>query len=358
MKYSGLLASIMTTFVALHLSCKDMGTGSSERNWVLIGLEGKLVSRLKLINGYLYACAGKDGLFRIRMEQNDPQWEYLGLAEPTLERVIESGVTDIISIDTELLVSYVAGSGYGRAGIYRSTNGGVTWLPSDSGMILTPEYPTSSQIIRLAQFGTQPRHILAGTTVDLVYRSTDGGISWERIFGTVGASSINYAISCRDPNQREIWVGGETGFFAPFVVHSSDGGDTWSDRISFPADIGPYTYDNAVYDIVPYPNGDSTVYFAMLGAIVKTTDKGETFERILGWEDGVYRHWRLEMNPGNPEELLATGFNLYHTNDGGVTWQKIKPPLFEIYALEVDWGERVLYVSVSSPENGIYKLCF
>jgi hypothetical protein len=64
------------------------------------------------------------------------------------------------------------------------------------------------------------------------------------------------------------------------------------------------------------------------------------------------------MNPSNSQEILASGFYLYRTLDGGNTWQRIRPPFFEIYALAVDWQQRVLFVSVSSPENGVYKLRF
>ena len=96
----------------------------------------------------------------------------------------------------------------------------------------------------------------------------------------------------------------------------------------------------------------------MLGVIGKTTDKGETFHRILGWDDGIYRFWRLDFNPNNFNEFFSTGFYLYKTIDGGDSWQKIKPPLFEIYAIAVNWQRRILFISVSSPENGIYKMHF
>jgi photosystem II stability/assembly factor-like uncharacterized protein len=202
--------------------------------------------------------------------------------------------------------------------------------------------------------------ILAGTTVDLIYLTTDGGRFWRRVFGTLGASAINYAIRFSRGNPSQIWVGGETGRFAPYLLFSTDGGESWGDRIWFPPNIGPYTYDNAVYDIAIDPTNDSVLYFGMLGGIVRTSDKGQTFQRILGWDDGIYRHWRLAINPTDPQELLATGFYLYRTTDGGQSWQRITPPdnRNNMYALAVDWQQRVLFASASSPGNGIYKLHF
>jgi len=340
-------------------SCRDSGTNPGLGQWQSLGLEGKLVSNLVFIGDYLYATAGRDGLYRINRKLSNAQWEYLGLADTSIERTLESGVTDVASVAGHLLVSYVAGYQHQKRGIYRSTDNGFTWLPSDSGMITTPEYPTPSQVLSSETSAVDPRIIFGGTSVSLIYSSSNGGLLWRQITGTVGASAFNYAIRFNLSKPNEVWVGGETGRFAPYLLHSMDLGLNWQ-HISFPPNIGPYTYDNAVYDIAIDPANDSILYFGMLGVIVKTTDKGQTFQRILGWEDGIYRHWRLAINPSNPQELLATGFYLYRTTDGSKSWQRITPPdnRNNLYALAVDWSRRVLYVSASSPGNGIYKLEF
>jgi hypothetical protein len=346
----------------LLFNCKKNSSGISTQNqigeWQSLGLEDKLVNDLVLINDYLYACAGKDGLYRLNRHTSNAQWEYLGLADTALERTLESGITDVINIEDNLLVSYVAGYQHNKRGIYRTSNNYTTWLASDSGMSSLPDYPTPSQVLNLDQHPANPSIIFAGTSVNLIYKSQDGGHSWRSVYGSL-ASSINLAMRINDKNFHQIWVGGETGRFAPYLLHSNDIGESWS-RISFPPNIGPYTYDNAVYDIAINPNNDNILYFGMLGVIVKTTDKARTFQRILGWDDGIYRHWRLALNPENPEELLSTGSHLYRTTDGGYSWQKISPSddRSELYALAVDWQQRVLYVSASSPGNGIYKLTF
>lgn len=349
---------LVLAILLLHMSCKDHGVTPAVPNWEPLGLEGKLVSELKLIDNYLYACAGRDGLYRIRPNATNTQWQYLGLADSNVERTLESGVTDVIVVDGDLLVSYVASYQLQKSGVYRSTDDGRNWFASDSGMITTPEYPTTSQVIRLKQHPGEPHRVLATTTVDLIYLSEDGGSSWRRVFGTSGVGAVNYSIQFFGTNPSTVWVGGETGYLAPYLLHSTDHGQSWSDRIWFPANIGPYTYDNTVYSIAIHPTNDSILYFGMLGVIVKTTNKAQTFQRVLGWDDGIYRHWRLAINPSNAQEIFASGFYLYRTIDGGQTWQKIRPPFFEIYALSVDWEQRVLFVSVSSPENGVYKLRF
>jgi len=175
--------------------------------------------------------------------------------------------------------------------------------------------------------------------------------------GLVDWESMRYELLLL--HQMRFGRGGETSRFAPTLEHSTDGGNSWR-RIFFPANFGPYYVDNVIYDIAVDPINENVVYFGMLGVIAKTTDKGETFQRILGWEDGIYRHWRLAINPSNPQELLATGFYLYRTTDGGQFWQKITPPdnRNNLYALAVDWQQRILFTSASSPGNGIYRLRF
>lgn len=339
-------------------SCKDSTTSSPIGGWQFLGLEGKLVNELKLIDNYLYACAGKDGLYRFNLGNSNIEWEYLGFADSSVERTLESGVTDVIAVNGNLIISYVASYQLNYNGIYRSTNNGVTWEPTDSGMIIIPEYPTTSNVLRLQQHPSLPNNIIAGTTVSLIYKSINGGISWKKIFGTEGASALNFAIRFNLNSTNQIWVGGETGFLAPYLLYSEDENESWSDYIWFPEYFGPYFNDNGVYDIVIDPTNENILYFGMLGVIGKTIDKGKSFQRILGWDDGIYRHWRLGINPINPNEIFATGFYLYRTLDGGNNWEKIKPPFYEIYALAVNWQQRILYISVSSPENGIYKISF
>jgi hypothetical protein len=358
LKLKKLVLKLVLLVFALQLHCADNLNGPAIANWKNLGLKGKLVNDLKIIDNWLYACAGKDGLYRLDIHQSNSEWTYVGLADSGVEKTLESGVTDVIIVGNTLLVSYVAGYQLQHSGIYRSMDRGITWCPSDSGMITTSEYPTTSQVIKLQQHPLDPDIVFAGTTVSLTYKSYDAGISWEKVSGTEGASAINFSISINPNLPNEVWIGGETGRFAPFLLHSINGGETWSSYIRFSENFGPYTYNNAVYDIAIDPSNENVIYFGMLGVIGKTYDKGETFQRILGWDDGIYRNWRISMNPRDPNELFATGALLYRTIDGGNLWQKTKAPLAEIYALEVDWERKVLFISGSSPQNGIYSIHF
>jgi len=354
------LATSIVCMLALQLACKDSGAGPGTESWERLGLEGKLVPNLVLVNNYLFACAGKDGLFRLDLHKSNAQWRYVGFADSTPIRELDYGVRILIHepISNELFVGIGAQPESLATGIFRSSDLGNSWVPSDSG-IRFDTYPRSSEIASLARY-PHDRNILFAGLLSTIYKSEDRGRSWHRVYGVreAGGLGVN-AIGFSPINASEIWAGGETSRFAPILLHSTDYGNSWT-QLFFPFDIGPFYRDNVVYDIAIDPANDSILYFGMLGVIVKTTDKGQTFQRILGWEDGIYRHWRLAINPSDPQELLATGFYLYRTADGGKSWQRITPPdnRNELYALAVDWQQRVLFVSASSPGNGIYELRF
>ncbi len=328
--------------------------------WQDLGFEDKLVGKLHIIDNELYACAGRDGLFRKSLKKYNAKWKYLGLADTTENRTIEIGLTDVVKINDELLVSYLESYKQEKCGVYRSVDDGENWTPSDSGMFIINGFITTSQVIRLKQHPAIPEIIFAGTSMSVIYKSEDGGKSWSKVYGELGTGALNYAIEFTPDNYDNIWVGCESGYFYPYLINSENMGNTWSDMIGFPQNIGPYSFDNAVYDIQISPQNDSIMYFGMLGLIAKSIDKGQTFRRVLGWEDGIYMNWRIEINPEDPTELFSTGCYLYHSIDSGETWDKITPPddRDALYALEVDWGKRILYVSTSSPGNGIYNYSF
>jgi hypothetical protein len=324
--------------------------------WQSLGLENKLVSKLILDGNYLYACAGKDGLFELNLNSKNNNWRYLGLADTLVERTLESGATDFTKVDGTFIASYVASYKLQKSGIYRSIDVGQTWHKSDSGMAVTAEYPTTSVVINLKKF--TDNILMAGTTTDLIYKSADAGRSWDLIYGfPQGASAILYALTFHPNQPNIIWAGGETGRFAPFLLYSTNAGANWERLYPLPP-LGPYGADNAVYDIAIDPANNRTLYVGMLGLIMKTSDTAQTWKKILGWEDGIYRNWKLVINPNNADELIATGARLYRTTDGGESWEKIMPPdgRSELYALAIDWRKRILYVSTSSPQNGIYRL--
>jgi IPT/TIG domain/PKD domain/FG-GAP-like repeat/FG-GAP repeat len=86
-----------------------------------------------------------------------------------------NSITDLEIDPTDPLKVYAALAGTSGTMVYYTTNGGASWSPRGSGL---PNF--SAQCVRVDPTDTQT--LYAGTDVG-VYRSTDGGASWSR-FGT------------------------------------------------------------------------------------------------------------------------------------------------------------------------------
>jgi len=110
-------------------------------------------------------------------------------------------------------------------GPYRSTDGGDTWtaveLPGPSRQVWTLEFDPAD-----------PATLYAGTAPAVVYRSRDGGASWELLEAAAIAPRLDMGFATRlislavaPGNPDDIWAGVEVGG----MMHSSDGGATWQD---------------------------------------------------------------------------------------------------------------------------------
>ena len=183
-----------------------------------------------------------------------------------------------------------------------------------------------------------------GATGGGVWRTTDGGNSWENISdGYFGGSIGAVAVSEWDPNV--IYVGGGEKTVRGNVSHgygmwkSTDAGKTWRS-------IGlEKTYHIARVRI--HPKNPDVVYAAAMGNLYRDTeergvyrskDGGETWERILFANAGAGAV-DLILDPNNPRILYAStwkirrnpynlssggdGSALWKSTDGGDTWTEI-----------------------------------
>jgi len=114
------------------------------------------------------------------------------------------------------------------AGVFRSTDGGGTWtrLPATDPLVGSEWL----YVNRLAIHPTDPQAMLAATWFG-VYRTTDAGANWTRET-FVRALDVDF-----HPIDGSKAIAAEGNIFAGNhrVLHSSDGGDTWSAATGLPA---------------------------------------------------------------------------------------------------------------------------
>ena len=73
-----------------------------------------------------------------------------------------------LAIDPVTPTTLYAGTG---SGVFKSTNGGASWVAASSGMI-------STSVSKLAIDPMTPTTLYAGANGNFVYKSTNGGVSW------------------------------------------------------------------------------------------------------------------------------------------------------------------------------------
>jgi photosystem II stability/assembly factor-like uncharacterized protein len=175
-----------------------------------------------------------------------------------------------------------------------------------------------------------------------------------------------------------VWVGtGETNFldlYGDGVYRSLDGGSTWEHM--------GLKESRYIGRILIHPEKPEVVYAAALGygfsdnpdrGVYKTEDGGRTWSKSLAVQNAAGKHVGavdLVMDPGASDVLFAAlwdiqggeGSGIYKTVDAGKTWQRLERglPSGEIGRIGIDIYLRdpqVLYATVVEPKRkiGIYR---
>src|SRR5207248_425571 len=181
-----------------------------------------------------------------------------------------------------------------------------------------------------------------------VWKTTDGGDSWEAVFKDQPTASIG-ALALAPSNPNVVWVGTGEGNPRNDVVDgrgvfmSPDAGKSW--QFMGLGDVGQ------ISRIVIDPADPDVVFVAALGhvwapnaerGVFRTADGGKTWHKVLFVNDttGVSD---LVMVPGNPRLLFAAMWQfvrhpwelvsggaasgIYRSKDGGLTWERLKDGL-------------------------------
>lgn len=202
--------------------------------------------------------------------------------------------------------------------------------------------------------------VLCGTFDAGLFRSTDGGETFERVGeGTLRESVMALARSPADP--AEVWVGTEPSR----VYHSTDGGETFAQKggltdlpsanvWSFP----PRPDTHHVRWIEVDPTDPARLFVSIeAGALVRTNDRGET------WEDRRPTSRRdnhtLTTHPDAPGRVWAAAGDGYaESDDGGDDWSHPQEGLDYRYcwsvAVDPADPETILLSSASGPGTAHY----
>ncbi len=227
-------------------------------------------------------------------------------------------------------------TGSATSGIYKTTDGGGTWNPSNNGLLNTA-------VLALGISASNPQVLYAGTnfgTNDGVYKSTDGGGSWTRMVTGIQESAKGIQAIAVDP------LNSNTAYIAVFdgvtdspvgLYKTTDGGTNWNPLTNgigavknfLALAVDPVNPDNVYAGTsfaVATSLGPSTIY--------KSTDAGASWTEInngLPTDPAEINPVRtISISPDNPNIVIAGLFmntadllgGLYVTTNGGGTWAR------------------------------------
>jgi photosystem II stability/assembly factor-like uncharacterized protein len=235
-------------------------------------------------------------------------------------------------------------------GMYRSTDAGQTWthLGLDDArhvarIVVDPRNPDR---VFVAAMG----HASGKNTTRGVYRSNDGGKTWQRVLFTDDSTgAIDIAM---DPSNSRIayaalWHMQRTpwGFTAGngSLWKTTDGGDTWRDLSRTPGipknplgrigiSVSPAN-PQRLYATIECPPEDST------GGIFRSDDGGATWQRTSGDQRWMVRPWYYSVvtaDPSDTNTVFLMNLSTWKSTDGGHTFSRIRLPHGDTHALWID----------------------
>jgi photosystem II stability/assembly factor-like uncharacterized protein len=223
-------------------------------------------------------------------------------------------------------------------GVYRSSDGGKTWqnvlFVSDSvGAADLEIQPGNSKVLFACMWHGErkPWTIISGGMEGGIYKSADGGDTWNKLGGGLPHELFgraNVAIPAAMPNRIYALIEAKPG---SGLYRSEDAGQSWNLVNGSGAIITrPFYYCTLGVD----PNHPDVVFIGDEGWF-KSTDGGRSFRRASAPHGDHHDLW---INPRNSDYMIQSndgGANV--SIDGGKTWStQMNQPTAEIYQVAVD----------------------
>ena len=261
-----------------------------------------------------------DGMYRT--VDGGKTWQHIGLGDSHFigEIVVHPNNEDVAWV--AVLGHAFGNEGNSERGVFKTTDGGENWERvlyhnEHTGAVDIEIDPNNPRILyaSLWEAYRNPWEMSSGGEGSGLYKSTDGGVTWENISERPGlpkgiSGKIGVAIS--PLNSDRVWtiIENENGG----LFKSDDGGRTWS-RTTADRNLRQrawyYTH------VVAGTNHEDEVYVLNVG-FFKSTDGGSSFDRI-GTPHGDHHDLWVSPNDGNRMVVANDGGGQVSYN-GGESW--------------------------------------
>lgn len=246
-----------------------------------------------------------------------------------------------IAIDPTAPSTLYAGTltpnGVDSVGIFKSTDGGANWTAINEGLIDPLTGISPLDVWSLAIDPKNPGTILAGSRFSEIFKSVDGGVTWQ--FKTFGGFQFGLETSAFqfDPSSSSRILAATT----LGLLRSTDGGESWN---AFGNVSDPF------FTLVADPTTPTTLYSGNQAGtgLFKSTDSGGHWTAInkgLPTNQGATGALPLVLgfavDPSHPANLYAGtyGNGLYRSTDGGLNWSPASGAMRTNYVAAVAVGQ-------------------
>ncbi len=241
----------------------------------------------------------------------------------------------------------------GERGVYKSTDGGETWVQmhkvSDYTGCNEVHIDPSNPAIVYAAYHQRMRHeytYLGGGPESAVYRSIDGGKTWKKLNGGLPGGDLG-RIALALPADHKGWIYAmvEGSSDKGGIYLSKDFGESWVKQSSY------QTSGNYYQELVLDPNDGETLF--MLDTYLHgSSDAGKTVKPLSETYKHVDNH-ALWVDPSNSSHWLAgCDGGIYETYDKGAQWIfKSNLPITQFYRVSVDNSEPFYNVYGGTQDN-------
>jgi photosystem II stability/assembly factor-like uncharacterized protein len=261
--------------------------------------------------------------------------------------------SDLLAVDpagTLYAAEHAGDSTPGR--LWKSTDGGTSWSDVSKGLPLDECHSVSS----LSVGPKDPSTLYAGVAVGSeyiacpgaepgnVWRSPDGGLSWMRLATIPEYDPTFPGVSGLVTHPQDTGI--MYAWNAVGLFKSSDGGASWStlDSAAFRPRL---SWRPLISRVVIDSQNPSTLYVvADLVGLFRSTDGGTTWRALTSGlpavaysSDEIHPVRTLAIDPHNSNTLYAgTDFGVFRSTDGGETWSAVNSGLtsLSVFVLTID----------------------
>jgi len=268
---------------------------------------------------------------------------------------------DISKSNSEIIYALLASSAGDTRGMYKSTDGGLSWVVTHPYIGNSANYAWFNRICRV--FPTNPDKVFCGAVVmDL---SVDGGVTFNN---NVATSHVDqHAIAIASSNPDFVVIGNDGG-----IDYSTNGGTNWQYSNSLPItqfyageidfsnpqkilggtqDNGTYRTTNGglnnwtliygndgFYCLVDYNNPLRVYASSQNGRLVRSTNGGNSGGGFVLATTGIdlqYTNWMtpFAMDKNNPLTLYCGTYKIHKTTNAMESWTVISPDLANDHVL-------------------------